>query len=180
MSDFNFTSFPNLRTQRLFIREASNEDVEVIFDLRSDKEINKFVGTKRVESIDEAKDFINLCEKLYKNKNRIFWLIEYEDLIIGSVVLHRISLKDKYAEVGYKLKPVFYKKGIMTEALKEILRFGLDKLGLDIIEAYTHKDNIPSIALLKKCNFVFQSERKDKKIQNNRIFKLEKNNFKYH
>ncbi|TMM28619.1 GNAT family N-acetyltransferase [Polaribacter aestuariivivens] len=172
---FNFKTFPTLKTERLLIRQASFNDIKVVFDLRSCEETNKFVATKKVQNFDEAKDFIVICDKLYKEENRIFWLIQYKNKVIGSIVLHRISLKDNYAEIGYKLKPVFHQKGFMSEALKEVLKFAFQKMNLKIIEAFTHKNNIASIALLEKYNFIFQPERTDLGFEHNQIFKLVEN-----
>jgi ribosomal-protein-alanine N-acetyltransferase len=180
MNYFNFTEFPNFKTERLKIRQANFDDIESVFELRSCEEINKFVETKRVQNFEETKDFISLCNDLFENKNRIFWLIELENIVIGSIVLHKISLENKYAEIGYKLKPEFYRKGIMSEVVDEVLKFGFKEMNLNTIEAYTHKNNIPSIALLKKYNFIYLPEKRDEKIKNNRIFKLEKNNFESH
>ena len=177
MIDFNFTDFPNLKTERLSIRQASFDDIEAVFDLRSSEEINKFVETKRVRNFDEAKDFIQLCNELYKKKDRVFWLMEFENKVIGSIIYHRISLEKKYAEIGCKLRPEFYRKGLMSEALNVVLQFGFKEIGLKTIEAFTHKNNIPSIALLKKYNFIFQSKKRDENYKNNRIFKLDSNSF---
>ena len=173
MKTFNFTTFPVLKTERLILRELSFNDVDVIFDLRSSEEINKFVGTKRVQNSQEALDFIIKCNDLYKVKNRVLWGIEHQQKIIGTIVLHNISLKDNFGEIGYKLKTEFQKKGLMSEALKEVLKFGIKKLNLKTIEAFTHKNNSPSIALLEKHSFVFQPERKCNVYDFNRIFKLE-------
>ncbi|KGL63041.1 GNAT family N-acetyltransferase [Polaribacter sp. Hel1_85] len=171
--NFNFTLFPVLKTERLILRQANFDDVEVIFELRSSEEINKFVHTKRVKNHEEAKDFVMLCNELYKEKKRIFWLIEFKNEVIGSIVLHKISLENNYSEIGYKLKPNYHQKGFMSEAIQEIINFGFTNLQLKTIEAFTHKNNIASIALLEKHNFVFQPERKDEGFDNNRIFKLE-------
>ncbi|WP_435415928.1 GNAT family N-acetyltransferase [Polaribacter aestuariivivens] len=172
---FNFKTFPTLKTERLLIRQASFNDIKAVFELRSCEETNKFVATKKVQNFDEAKDFIVICDKLYKEENRIFWLIQYKNKVIGSIVLHRISLKVNYAEIGYKLKPAFQQKGFMSEALKEVLKFAFQKINLKIIEAFTHKNNIASIALLEKHNFIFQPERTDIGFEHNQIFKLVEN-----
>ena len=86
---------------------------------------------------------------------------------------HRIALENNYAEIGYELNPKIQQKGIMSEAMKTVLEFGILQMNLKIIEAYTHKNNVASIALLEKYNFVFQTERRCKSVENNRIWKLE-------
>ncbi len=171
--NFKFVTFPTLKTERLLLREVNFNDIKAVFELRSSKEINKFVGTKRVQNQQEAKDFIKVCFDLYNKEKRVFWLIELEQQVIGSIVLHEISLTNSYAEIGYKLKPEFQKKGLISEAIKCVLGFGIHKMNLKTIEAYTHKNNIASIALLKKHNFVFQPKRKCTTFDFNRIFKLE-------
>ncbi|WP_299672304.1 GNAT family N-acetyltransferase [uncultured Polaribacter sp.] len=172
MNTFNFSTFPNLKTERLKIRQANFEDIKAVFDLRSSEEINKFVATKRVQNFDEAKDFIITCSEQYQKKKRVFWLIEFENKVIGSIVLHNVCLDNKYGEIGYKLKIAFQQKGLMTEAMQEVLKFGFKKMDLKTIEAFTHKNNMPSIALLEKHNFVFQSERRDRGFDDNRVWRI--------
>ncbi|WP_299016618.1 GNAT family N-acetyltransferase [uncultured Polaribacter sp.] len=176
---FNFNFFPEIKTDRLLLTNADindNNHVKEVFKLRSSEEINKFIETKRVENLAEAKTFIMNCDQLYKNKNRVFWLIKLGNEIIGSIVIHQISVEKQYAEIGYKLKPKYHKKRIMSEALKAVLNFGFHKLKLKTIEAFTHKNNLASIALLQKHHFIYQPERRDSGIKDNRIWKLE--NFK--
>ncbi len=167
--------FPELKTERLFLREATLKDINSVYELRSSKEINKFVGSKRIKGLEEAKDFIEVCKSLYQKEKRVFWLIEYQNQVIGSIALHQIDLPKNYAEIGYKLKPEFQQKGFMTEAMQSVLAFGKSEVNLKIIEAFTHKNNLASIALLKKLDFVFQHNRKCKTYDYNRIYKLELN-----
>lgn len=173
--NFNFKSFPEIKNERLLLRKATFKDINSVYELRSSEEINKFVGTKRVKNLEEAKDFIEVCRDLYKKERRIFWLIEYQTQIIGSIVLHQIDIDKKYAEIGYKLKPEFQQKGLMTEVMKSVLTFGKSKLNLKTIEAFTHKNNLASIALLKKLDFVYLPNRKCKTYDFNQIYKLEIN-----
>ncbi len=172
--DFNFTTFPVLKTERLTLRQSNENDAEVILELRSSEEINKFVATKRMQNLDEAKEFIKGCLKDFKNKTVISWALEYNQKVIGSIVLHSIVLDKSYGEIGFKLMPEFHQKGFMSEALKEVLNFGFTNLKLKTIEAFTHKNNSASFALLKKHHFVFQPERRDDDYEDYRIFKIEK------
>mgnify|MGYP001053400514 FL=1 len=170
---FNFEKFPVLKTHRVTLRALNLEDAETLLALRSSEEINKFVITKRMQNLEEAKDFIQTCNALYKKEKRIFWVLTNQVEILGTIVLHRISLARKYAEIGYKLKTEKQQKGFMSEAMTAVLNFGIEQLNLKIIEAYTHKNNLRSIALLKKHHFVFQVHRKDPSFEHNRIFKRE-------
>jgi ribosomal-protein-alanine N-acetyltransferase len=57
------------------------------------------------------------------------------------------------AEIGYELFPDFQGKGIMQEATLKVIDFGIQHIGLNSIEAYTHCENQSSTRLLKKLNF---------------------------
>ena len=62
----------------------------------------------------------------------------------------------------------------MSEALKKIIEFGFQKIVLNTIEAYTHKNNNNSTKLLHKYNFKQDVERVDKENSDNIIFTLTK------
>lgn len=173
--EFTFTTFPNLITDRLVLRELNFNDVKAIFELRSSKEINKLISRETPKNIEEAKEFIKVCHQEFKNENRVFWAIELEDKVIGTIVYHKISLQNRYAEIGYELNPNYQQKGFMSKALKTVLDFGFHQMNLKTIEAFTHKNNIASIALLEKYHFKYQPERKCKSFEHNRIFKIKKN-----
>ena len=170
--NFNFINFPRLRTERLTLRELSFDDIEVIYKLRSNKKVNKLITRNTPKNLNNAKSFILTCHQEFKNENRIFWVIEFEKNLIGTIVYHRISLENNYAEIGYELDPRFHQKGIMSEAMKAVLDFGNDSMNLKTIEAYTHQNNIASISLLEKYNFVFQPEKRCENVDDNRIWKL--------
>jgi ribosomal-protein-alanine N-acetyltransferase len=58
----------------------------------------------------------------------------------------------------------------MDESLKSVLEFGFKKLDLDIMEAYTHKNNESSKKLLKRNGFTFVKDKKDEYNQHNIIY----------
>ena len=77
-----FNPFPEIITERLFLRRIDEADCDVILFLRSDKTINKFI--KRAES-DKTKnrlDSLNFIKKINKgieNNNFISWGITLKE-----------------------------------------------------------------------------------------------------
>jgi len=57
------------------------------------------------------------------------------------------------AGIGYELGHVFWRKGIMTEALTAIIGLGFKVMGLNRIEAVVMPENEPSLRLLAKLGF---------------------------
>jgi ribosomal-protein-alanine N-acetyltransferase len=140
--------------------------------LRSDKEVNKFVKRASAQSKEKALEFISKTNSGIANKNLLYWVIttKENDQMIGSICLWNFSKDQKIAEVGYDLNPKFQGKGIMNEALKRILEFGFEKLNLDLIEAYTHKNNNSSKKLLERNQFKIVVGKIDEHNQDNIIF----------
>lgn len=52
--DFPSTSFPNLETKRLWLRQATQEDAEAIFAVFSDPNVTQFHDLDTFTHLDEA------------------------------------------------------------------------------------------------------------------------------
>ena len=176
MGKFNFKHFPELITKRLILRQPHIGDSKSIYLLRTNKKINELISRKIPQSIAETTKFIAELNNRFYDKKNIFWVIvskEYNQ-VIGSIGYQNFNNNFSYAEIGYELHPDEHKKGFMNESCEAVLNSGLDTINLKTIEAFTHKDNEASKALLKKHQFVFQIKRREKGFDNNRIFKLKK------
>src|SRR5947209_1765861 len=155
MGHRNFTPFPVLKTARLALRQLVSSDANEIFALRSDGNVNKYLGRKPAKSIDDAKDFIRRIDENIKKNESIYWAITLSgtDKLIGTICLFDFSDDNLKAEIGYELLPHFQGKGIMQEAISKLIDFGIQDIGLNSIEAYTHSENGSSTRLLEKFNF---------------------------
>lgn len=150
-----FPLFTNLITDRLVLRELRASDAEQIFKIRTDPRVNKFIDREPTKSVDESLKFINNILKAHNNKDAIMWAItlKNEPQLIGTVVYWHIVKDQDKAEIGYEMLPEYYGKGIMREALMEVIRFGFEALQLKTIVAETKADNLRSVNALGKCGF---------------------------
>ncbi|SEE60875.1 ribosomal-protein-alanine N-acetyltransferase [Tenacibaculum sp. MAR_2010_89] len=174
-----FNPFPILKTERLVLRKLVDSDQKATFEIRSNKEVNKFIDRPVPKRISDIEDFIKMIDQLINANKGVYWAIEYNNILIGSIGLRHFNEDFTYAEVGYELQTDFQGKGFMSEALKEVLNYGFNKLLLNEIEAYTHKKNKNSISLLKKHNFNIRSEKKDVDFENNIILGLIKTDYNH-
>lgn len=76
--------------------------------------------------------------------------------IIGWCGLQPFEPYPDKKEIFYGLSPVFWNKGYMTEAVRAVLTYGFDDLGLPEIVAGVKPENTASIAVLEKTGFVFR------------------------
>lgn len=149
------STFPTLTTERLTLREPLETDAQQIFLLRSDPIINKYLDRHPGKTVEEALNFIRKVNENFKNNTGFYWAITQTDSgeLIGTICLFGFSDDLKKCEIGYELLPNYQGQGIMNEALKKVIEFAFQTLGLDTIEAFTHKDNQRSTNLLLKLNF---------------------------
>ena len=173
----NFNPFPELTSKRLVLRNIQESDWKTILFLRSDEDINKFIQRpdhRKTRNKADARKFIKELNDNIENNRSIAWGITFknEPHILGTICLWNFSQNNKIAEVGYDLNPEFQRLGIMSEALKMIIDFGFNELGLEKIEAYTHTENDSSKRLLKRNGFHFMKNRKDSDNDANIIFEL--------
>jgi [ribosomal protein S5]-alanine N-acetyltransferase len=155
----SFTPFPVLKTERLILRQLISSDDKEIFALRSDDNANKYLNRKPCTSINDAKNFIKTINENIERNDSVYWAITLGETekLIGTICLLNFSNDNSKAEIGYELLPAFQGKGIMHEATSVVIDFGIQHIGLNSIEAYTHCENRNSTRLLEKLNFKRQS-----------------------
>ncbi|OIK05395.1 GNAT family N-acetyltransferase [Bacillus sp. MUM 116] len=147
--------FPTLETDRLVLRELTNEDAEGIFACFSNDDVTRFYGLETLKSIEEAEKFVDFFSKNYSEKRGIRWGIERKGTkgIIGTIGFNAWSPKHKRAEIGYEIHPEQWRKGYTSEAVSKVLSYGYDVMGLTRIGAVVFIENEASNKLLEKVGF---------------------------
>ncbi|MBE9107071.1 GNAT family N-acetyltransferase [Nostoc cf. edaphicum LEGE 07299] len=160
-NDFLLSSFPQLETERLLLRETTLQDAEVIFAIFSDPSVTQFHDLDTFTSIKEAIAVIERRAKRFERGDGIRWVIirKQDNVLIGSCGFTWNS-QEHSAEVGYELASTFWRQGIMTEAVSTILQFGFEKMGLRFVIAHVMLENIASKKLLEKLGFHSQGIQK--------------------
>ena len=155
MLNRNLSAFPTLTTQRLTLRQLLESDVQEIFMLRSDTITNKYLDRQPSKTLGDALNFIRKINENFKNSELPYWAITQKknEKLIGTICLFDFSEELKKCEIGYELLIDYQGQGIMNEAIKKIIEYSVQTLGLKTIDACTHKDNQGSIKLLQKSNF---------------------------
>ena len=171
MLAINFTPFPILETERLLLRRITENDVNEIFALRSDPETMKYIPRPLVKSVDEAVEHIAIIDSKIINNEGINWAITFKDStkLIGIIGHYKIKSEHFRAEIGYMLLPKYNGKGIITEAVKEVVKYGFNEMKLHSIEALIDPDNFKSERVLQKCSFVKEAHLKENEFYEGRF-----------
>jgi len=146
---------PELKTTRLCLRSPVEADSEILLRLRSHPEVNKYLERNAPGNLEEVIEFIRKIRKSISENQSFYWVIcrAKSPELIGTICIWNISADRQQAELGYELFPEAQGQGFMAEALGEVIRFARDEAGLSRLEAYTHRDNMPSTRLLVNNGF---------------------------
>lgn len=151
--------FPSLETDRLRLRQATAKDSQDILTVFADPKVTKFHDLATFESVDEALRVVERRSEVFTNGQGVRWAIELKPIqrVIGSCGFSwHPDTAIRGAEIGYELASEHWRKGIMSEALATILRYGFETRALEFVIAQVMLDNVASKGLLEKLGFTRQ------------------------
>jgi ribosomal-protein-alanine N-acetyltransferase len=172
MLTINFTPFHNLETERLLLRRIDANDVNEIFALRSNPETMKYVPRPLLKTNEDALELIATIDAKIENNEGINWAITIKGnpKLIGFLGFYRTKLEHYRSEIGYMILPEYNGKGIVSEAVKEIVTYGFDVMKLHSIEAIIDPENFGSEKVLQKNGFVKEAHFKENEFFEGRFF----------
>ncbi len=141
-----------LRGTKLYLRYPIIEDfAEFIASAKSSRKFHRSLVNPPM-TLEKFENYVAANES---ETNENFLICQIEDgAICGAVNLSQIFRKVfQNAYLGYYLFEKFTGKGLMTEAVELVLRHAFKDLKLHRLEANVQPDNLPSIAVLKRCGF---------------------------
>lgn len=115
----NLTNTPALETERLILRQFNENDMEALFAIYRDEDVNIFLPWFPLRSLEETRRFF---EKKYAESYgqtrgyRYAVCLKDDNVPIGYV---HVSMDDSH-DFGYGLRKEFWHKGIIGEASKAV------------------------------------------------------------
>ena len=152
-----------LETERLILRKVALNDLDDLFNnWGSDVNTTKFLTFKTHENKETTLKFVNNWISSYE-KGGLEWAVELKEnhQVIGMVSADK-SYKYKCVELGYSISSKYWNKGLMTEALNEIIKYLLNECDYNVIEAIIPSNNIGSIKVAEKCGLTLEATLKNR------------------
>jgi ribosomal-protein-alanine N-acetyltransferase len=145
-----------LQTPRLYLREFTIADAQLLIDLNSNPNVTRYTGDGPVKDLQEAQRILtDIIFPQYKNKmGRWAIHLKSNDEFIGWCGLKHI-VEDNEIDLGYRLFEKHWGNGYASEAAKATLEYGVNTLKLKNIIARAAKDNVASINVIKKLGMVY-------------------------
>lgn len=158
-----FSNMPTLYTEHLSLRMMNPIDAEDMFDYARRPEVTKYLLWREHTDIEYTRDYLNYISGRYALGSFFDWaLIDRESRrMIGTCGFTRIDTANNSAEIGYVLNPDFHRRGFGSEAVRRVLKFGFEELGLQRIEARFMQGNEASLALMKSVGMTFEGYMRD-------------------
>jgi len=161
-----FADFPVLTSQRLMMRAIEPTDAVEIFKMQTDDLVLRYIAKEKPTTLEEVEALIATLDTAYQKQEMLCWaaVVNEEDSeqIIGTCGFNRIEKDNLRAEIGGALSPKYWGMGIAYEAVKKIVEYGLNELGLHAIEAKVDANNKSAIFLLEQLGFVREGYFKDR------------------
>ena len=150
---------PELETERLFLRKLMPTDVDDLREWLGLDIVYKYWGRPagKGEKNPELL-FIDPRPNVKRKPSHDFiWGIENKEdnRVIGIIEVFDVE-NDRLGNIGYRVNPDFWSKGICAEALNRVVDFIFLETKLDRLNAEVDIENIASNKVLKKCGFTLE------------------------
>lgn len=152
-----------LTTERLIIRHwtGSEVDREALHALNSDEKIMHFFPFRR--NRQQSDEMLERIFDLIATKGLGWAAICLRDTQepIGFSGLCDVNFDAEFTpatEIGWRLLPKYWGKGLATEAAARLIQHGFDDLALDKIVSFAAPQNTGSTNIMKRLNMVARPE----------------------
>ena len=147
-----------METERLVLRRWSTDDVDALAAVFAEPAFWHF-PFRRGFTRDETEQFVERQLEHWATHGFGMWAVElkadgrlagYTGLAIPTWLPQVLPA----VEVGWRLHPDHWGRGLATEGGAASLRYGFEKLGLDRIIAIAMPDNVASLRVMAKLGMV--------------------------
>ena len=112
--------------------------------------VGKLIGSRR-DPISEEKERRWVQKKLAENAALFSMLEKDTGAFIGNIEL--MDIADRAGELGIAVTAAMQDKGYGTEAVRAMVEYGMDQLGLHRVFLKVFPDNVRAIRVYEKCGF---------------------------
>jgi len=144
-----------LRTERLVLRPWDWTDLADFYEYASVDGVGQMAGWLPHQSIEESRMVLGMFIEGKKT-----FAIEYEGKVIGSLGIEEYDEEKlpefadrRGRELGFVLAKPYWGRGLMPEAVREVIRYCFEEEGLDFLVCCHFTDNLQSWRVQEKCGF---------------------------
>ncbi|MBQ9781160.1 MAG: GNAT family N-acetyltransferase [Clostridia bacterium] len=153
-----FSHIPTLETERLTLRGMRVSDAEDMYAYAQHEPVTRYLTWTPHPNIKHTKEYLTYIGQRYRTGDFFDWAVicKEDGRMIGTCGFTSFDFVSDSAEIGYVLNPEYHGRGLATEAVREVLRFGFEDLSLHRIEAKFMKENTRSQMLMERVGMQFE------------------------
>ena len=153
----------NLETERLILRRWEETDAGDLFRYASDPDVGPIAGWPAHQSIGES---LEVIKNVLNGKEAYAICLKEDGKAIGAIELKLnghtdMTDRDDECDLGYWLGKPFWGRGIMPEAVREMLRHAFEDCGMQKVWCGYYEGNEKSRRVQEKCHFKYQWKSED-------------------
>ena len=153
----------------VYLRAIETEDYKTTYQWRNDDEISSMVGgQKDFVSMEKEKKWV---ESIVGDNSaiRLMVCLKESNKTIGMVTLADVNYINRSAHshilIGDKTE---WGKGYGTVALRQLLTYAFEEMGLHRVEAMVLESNVGSVKMHKKCGYTEEGIKRESIYKNGR------------
>lgn len=148
-----------LETERLILRKFTENDAEAVFwNWASDDEVTKYLTWPTHRSVENSAGYLDFCLGTYKENNAYQWGIELKETgeLFGNISVVKTDEDLNAVELGYVIGRRFWGNGYMAEAVKAVIAFLFEEVGVNRIAARHDVNNPNSGKVMQKAGMKYE------------------------
>jgi RimJ/RimL family protein N-acetyltransferase len=146
-----------VQTERLLLRPwRPAEDLGPLAALNAEPEVMRWVAPNRPLRRDESADLLDRIVRHWDEHGFGLWAVQPRDAGAGCIGFAGLAIPSflpavlPAVEVGWRLAPAWWGRGLATEAAQASVRYGFDTLGLETIVSIIDPGNAASLRVAEK------------------------------
>lgn len=155
---FDITNL-RLESERLILREWRLDDLDDLFNYASVDGVGENAGWRHHENKQVS---LEILQKFIQEKKTFAIVYKENNKVIGSLGIELYGAEDRLTEfqnyqgrsIGYVLSKDYWGMGLMTEAVKIVIKYLFEILDYDFLLCGYYDFNTRSKRVIEKCGFV--------------------------
>ena len=152
-----------LQTERLILRPFTEADAESLYEYAKDDRVGPVAGWPPHTSVENTREVIKY---ILSAEETYAVCLREDNRAVGSIGLmigerSNIGLPETEGEIGYWIGVPFWGRGLIPEAVRELIRHAFDDLGLERLWCGYFDGNEKSKRVQEKCGFVYHHTNRD-------------------
>ena len=148
-----------IETPRLILRRFTLEDAPAMYrNWASDPEVTKFLTWPAHSSVEISRQVLLDWTGQYEDDTFYQWAIVPKNTgkPVGSIGAVCLNEQAQLVHIGYCIGANWWHQGITSEAMKAVMDYFFDEIGVNRVESRHDPRNPNSGAVMRKCGMKFE------------------------